>query len=262
MWFKPTRRYLIDGGLPTEALLAYVAVSKYADHCPLFRQSQIYARSGITLDRATLAGWMGKVAFHLAPVVEHLRKELLSSPKLFMDETRCPVLDPGRGRTKTGYLWAIARDERPFGGTAPPGVVFCYAGGRGGKHAQDFLTGFTGVLQVDGYAGYNALTVPERVGGPIRLAYCWAHARRKLKEVHDRDGSPIAAEGRRQIAKFYRIEAEIRGLSAAERLAVRQARTKPLVEAFETWLITVRSRVSGKSRLGEKLSYIARHIDW
>ncbi len=255
------RRHLIEGGLPTEALLAYMGVSKYADHCPLFRQSQIYARSGIHLDRATLAGWMGKMSFHLAPVVDHLLKELKRSDKLFMDETRCPVLDPGRGRTKTGYLWAIARDERPYGGTAPPGVVFCYADGRGGKHAQDFLTGFSGTLQVDGYTGYNALTKPGRKSGPVKLAYCWAHARRKLKEVHDRDGSPIAAEGLKQIAAFYRIETEIRGTRAANRLAVRRARTKPLIQAFEVWLATMRGRISRKSRLGEKLSYIAKHMD-
>ena len=253
--------HLIEGGLPTEAFLAYVGVAKYADHNPLYRQSQIYARSGLHLDRTTLANWMGKMSFHLAPVVDHLAKDLKASPKLFMDETRCPVLDPGRGKTKTGYLWAIARDERPFGGTAPPGVVFCYADGRGGQHAEIFLSGFTGTLQVDGYAGYNRLAKPTRAGGPVKLAYCWAHARRKLKEVHDRDGSPIAAEGLRQIAEFYKIEAEIRGQSATARRAARQDRTKSLMDHFEAWLKTMRSRISTKSRLGEKLAYIARHME-
>ncbi len=257
----PAPVHLIEGGLPTEGTLAQVAVSKYADHCPLFRQAQIYARSGLDLHRSTLAGWMGRISFHLAPVVDHLFKDLKSSSKLFADETRCPVLDPGRGRTKTGYLWAIARDERPFGGTAPPGVVFCYADGRGGKHATEFLTGFGGTLQVDGYTGYNALTKPGRNSGSVKLAYCWAHARRKLKEVHDRDGSPIAGDGLRRIAEFYKIEAEIREKPAAERKAVRQEKTKPLIEAFEIWLKTVRSRISTKSRLGDKLSYIAKHMD-
>ncbi len=256
----PAPAHLIEGGLPTEGTLAHVAVSKYADHCPLFRQSQIYARSGLDLHRSTLAGWMGKASFHLAPVVDHLLLELKISSKLFMDETRCPVLDPGRGKTKTGYLWAIARDERPWGGAAPPGVVFCYADGRGGKHAQAFLAGFCGTLQVDGYTGYNGLTKPERVGGPVTLAYCWAHARRKLKEVHDRDGSPIAAEGLRRIAQFYKIEAEIRGQSAPDRLMARQNQTKPLMDDFEVWLKTQRSRISAKSRLGEKLSYIAKYM--
>lgn len=257
----PAPIHLIEGGLPTEAFVAYVGVCKYADHNPLYRQSQIYARSGLHLDRATLANWMGKMSFHLAPVVDHMFKDLKKSDKLFADETRCPVLDPGRGRTKTGYLWAIARDERSFGGTAPPGVVFCYADGRGGKHATDFLTGFSGTLQVDGYAGYNALSKPAREGGPVKLAYCWAHARRKLKEVHDRDGSPIAAEGLKRIKAFYKVETEIRGQSAEARRAVRQEKTAPLMADFEDWLRTVRARISRKSRLGEKLSYIAKHME-
>ena len=253
--------HLIEGGLPTEGTLAHVSVSKYADHCPLFRQSQIYARSGLNIDRSTLANWMGKVSFHLAPVVDHMFNELKASTKLFADETRCPVLDPGRGKTKTGYLWAVARDERPFGGMAPPGVVFCYAEGRGGKHASAFLTGFSGTLQVDSYTGYNALTKPGRNSSAVKLAYCWAHARRKLKEVHDRDGSPIAKEGLKRISKFYKIEEAIRGQSATERKAVRQEQTKPLIEDFEIWLKTARSRISAKSRLGEKLGYIAKYME-
>jgi transposase len=141
------------------------------------------------------------------------------------------VLDPGLGKTKIGYLWAIARDERPFGGTAPSGVVFCRADGRGGKHASEFLTGFSGTLQADRYTGFSgtlqadrytgfsALTESGRNSGPIKLVYCWAHVRRKLKEVHDRGGSPIAAEGLKRIAKFYKIEEAIRGQSAEQRKA-------------------------------------------
>ncbi len=121
-----------------------------------------------------------------------------------MDETTAPVLDPGRGVTKTGYLWALARDDRAWGGESPPGVAYFYAPGRAGENAETFLTGFDGILQVDGYTGYNRLTKPSRKGGaPIRVAHCWAHARRKLKEVFDRDGSEIAAEGLRRIAEFY-----------------------------------------------------------
>ena len=187
--------------------------------------------------------------------------ELKTLTKLFVDETCCPVLDPRRGKTKTGYLWAIARDERPFGGTAPPGVVFCYADGRGSKHAIVFLTGFSGTLQVDSYTGYNTLTKPSRNSGLVKLAYCWAHARRKLKEVHDRDASPIAKEGLKRIAKFYKIEEAIRGQSAKQRKSARQEQTKPLMEDFEIWLKTQRSRISTKLRLGEKLSYIAKYMD-
>ena len=179
-----------------------------------------------------------------------------------MDETRAPVLDPGRGRTKTGWLWALARDDRAWGGPDPPGVMYFYAPGRGGEHAERFLDGFDGILQVDGYAGYNRLTQPGRKGGaPLRLAYCWSHARRRLREIYDSSGSEIAAEGLRRIAELYAIEAEIRGSTPVRRLTERQARSAPLVLAFGDWLKQQRARVSPKSRLGEKLAYIARHWD-
>ena len=181
----PAPAHLIEGALPTEALIAHVLVSKYADHLPLYRQSQILARSGIDLHRSTLADWVGKASFHLAPVVDCLTTDLKRSTKLFMDETTAPVLDPGRGKTKTGYLWALARDDRRWGGDDPPGVVFHYAGGRGGQHAESFLIGFNGILQVDGYAGYNRLTRASRKGGRSRhrgavLGSCAPQASRSL----------------------------------------------------------------------------------
>jgi len=258
----PARPWLIEGALPTEGTLAQVTVAKYADHCPLYRQAQILARSGIHIDRSTLAGWVGKVAFHLGPVVDHLAEHLKRSTKLFMDETTAPVLDPGRGKTKTGFLWALARDDRRWGGADPPGVVYFYAPDRGGENAERFLKGFDGILQLDGYAGYNRLTRPTRKGGgPITVAHCWSHARRKLREVFDRDGSEIAAEGLRRIAELYRIEAEIRGACPGQRLSARKARTAPMVESFGKWLADAQSRVSAKSRLGEKLGYVHRHWD-
>ncbi|AWD20888.1 IS66 family transposase [Fuscovulum blasticum] len=258
----PAPSHLIMGGLPTEATLAHVLVSKYADHLPLYRQSQILARAGLYLHRAVLADWVGKAAFHLKPIVDRLAEHLKRSSKLFMDETTAPVLDPGRGVTKTGYLWALARDDRPWGGEDPPGVVYFYAPGRAGENAETFLTGFDGILQIDGYTGYNRLTKPSRKGGaPIRVAHCWAHARRKLKEVFDRDGSEIAAEGLRRIAELYAVEADIRGISPGQRLSARQARTAPLVAAFGDWLQAQRRKISAKSRLGEKLAYIHNHWD-
>ncbi len=250
--------HLIEGGLPTEGALAQVLISKYADHLPLYRQSQIYARSGVELDRSTLADWVGKTSFHLIPLVDRLVWHLKQSGHLFMDETRAPVLDPGRGKTKTGYMWALARDERPWAGSDPPGVLFFYAPGRGGRHAEGFLEGFKGKLQVDGYAGYKIVAAP---GKGVLLCYCWAHARRKLFEIHDSHGSVIAAEGLKRIAAMYAIEKEIRGQSADDRLAVRQARTAPLVEDFGVWLRRQRARVSPKSRLGEKLAYIDNQWD-
>ena len=258
----PAPAALIESGLPTEGAIAHVLVSKYADHLPLYRQSQMLARSGVTIDRSTLADWVGVAAFHLRPVVDRLAEHLKASTKLFMDETTAPVLDPGRGRTKTGYLWALARDDRPWGGADPPGVVFYYAPGRGGQNAEKILRGFDGILQLDGYTGYNRLTRPSRKGGePIRVAYCWAHARRKLKEIFDRDGSEIAAEGLRRITEIYKVEGDIRGCAPGQRLSARQARTAPLVIGFGNWLQEQRLRVSAKSRLGEKLAYIHRHWD-
>ncbi|MEO3480774.1 IS66 family transposase [Phaeobacter sp. CAU 1743] len=258
----PAPAHLIEGGLPTEGAIAHVLVAKFSDHLPLYRQSQILARSGIDIHRSTLADWVGTAAFHLGPVVDRLAEHLKGSSKLFMDETTAPVLDPGRGRTKTGYLWALARDDRGWGGDDPPGVVFTYAPGRAGQNAEQILHGFDGTLQLDGYTGYNRLTRPSRKGGaPITVAHCWAHARRKLKEVFDRDGSEIAAEGLRRIAEFYHIEAEIRGMGPGQRLSARQARTAPLVAEFGEWLQSQRCRISSKSRLGEKLTYIHRQWD-
>jgi len=255
----PAPARLIPGGLPTEATVAQVLVSKYADHVPLYRQSQIYARQGIRLDRSVLAGWVGRAAFELRPVYDCLLSHLKRSSKLFMDETPAPVLDPGRRKTKTGYLWALARDDRPWGGDDPPGVAFTYTPGRGGQYAEDILEGFEGILQVDGYAGYNRLI--RRAQAPVTLAYCWAHARRKLHEVARNNSAPIAEEGLKRIAALYRIEADIRGESAGGRLKARQARAVPKIDAFRTWLDQSQSRVLGKSPLGEALRYIAKHWD-
>ncbi|NKL36143.1 IS66 family transposase [Rhizobium sophorae] len=187
--------------------------------------------------------------------------DLKRSTKLFMDETRAPVLDPGSRKTKTGYFWALARDDRPWGGGAPPGVAFTYAPGRGGQHAERILQGFKGVLQVDGYAGYNRLIAPDRAGPDIRLAYCWAHTRRKLVEITRNGSAPIAEEGVSRIGELYRIEAELRGLDADDRLAGRQGRSAPLTADMRTWLTHHRARVACKSPLGEALAYIAKYWD-
>jgi transposase len=211
-------------------------VAKYADHCPLYRQSQILARQGIAIDRATLAFWVGYAAAEIKPLWRLMREELLRSTKLFVDETTAPVLDPGRGRTKTGYFWVLARDDRPWCGRAPPAVVYSYAPGRGGEHAIALLRGYTGVLQTDAYAAYGKLTDPQRVGGPVTLAYCWAHWRRQWFDIAKSPPAPIAAEVLQRIAELYRIEAEIRGQEADERRAVRQQKSKPLIEALRGWL--------------------------
>lgn len=205
---------VIHAGLPTEATIAHVLVSKYADHLPLYRQAQIMSRQGIDLDRSTLADWVGRAAFELRPVFDALIADLKRSTKLFMDETRAPVLDPGSRKTETGYFWALARDDRPWCGSAPPGVAFTYAPGRSGRHAERILQGSTGVLQVDGYAGYNRLIAPDRVGSDIRLAYCWARARRKLVEITRSD-----CRGRRQADKATSIVSKPSCVVSPPRLA-------------------------------------------
>ena len=247
--------------MPTEATVAHVLVSKYADHLPLYRQAQIYSRQGVDLDRSTLADWVGRAAFELRPVHNALMADMKRSTKLFMDETRAPVLDPGARKTKTGYFWALARDDRPWGGTSPPGVVFTYAPGRGGQHADRILQGFGGILQVDGYAGYNRLIAADRIGPDIHLAYCWAHARRKLIEITRTGPAPIAEEGVALIRDLYAIEAEIRGSDPATRLAVRHDRSAPILARLDDWLAHHRTRASAKSPLGEALAYIAKYRD-
>lgn len=249
----PTR--LIEGGLPTEAMIADVVVAKHADHIPLYRQSQILARHGVHIERSTLAQWVGAAASELQPLHDRLVALLKASPKLFCDETRCPVLDPGRGKTKNGFIWAIARDDRPWGGSDPPAVAYSYAPGRGGEHAVKLLDGFHGVLQVDGYAVYKRLAAPSRPGGPVTLAYCWSHLRRQFYEVYIGGNAPIATEALARIKRLYDIEADIRGLAPELRRAIRQERSKPVVEALRPWIEGSLAKVSKGSTLAEALGY-------
>jgi transposase len=250
---------LIEGGLPTEALVADVVVSKYAWHLPLYRQAQMMAAEGIEIDRSTLAHWVGFAAFELMPLYDRLIANLKASTKLFADETRCPVLDPGRGKTKTGYFWALARDDRPWGGADPPAIAYMYAPGRGGAHAERHLAGFSGVLQVDGYVAYKQLTETSREGGPLLLAHCWSHFRRLFYDIAKGGNAPIASEALVRIAALYQIEEEIRGRPADERRAIRQARTKPLVDKLEVWLKVQLSRLSKGSTLAKEIRYGLNH---
>jgi transposase len=247
----PAPARLIEGGLPTEATVAQVLVSKYADHLPLYRQAQIYARQGVNLDRSTLADWVGHAAWHLRPLHERLLVKLRQMPRLFADETTAPVLDPGRGRTKTGQLWAYAADDRPWGGADPPGVAYVYAPDRKAERPIAHLAGFKGILQVDGYAGYSKLA--ER--GDVRLAFCWSHVRRNFYELATPGPGPIASEALKHIAGFYAIEKDIRGRSADERRAVRQQKARPLIDAFEVWLRAKLALISQKGKLAEAIRY-------
>lgn len=252
--------YLLEGSWPTEALLAHIAVAKHSEHMPLNRQALVMARHGVPIDRSVLADWMGRTGALIAPVVERMAVLLKTgSSRLYVDETTAPVLDPGRGKTKTGYLWAMLRDDRGWGGPAPPGVVFHYHPGRGGQYASDILAGFEGTIQVDAYGAYTHLFKPSRPGGkPLKLAYCWAHGRRKIIEAKPKAGSPIVDEALLRIAALYKIEDGIRGKAPDHRRAVRQKMSCPLVNAFFDWLSAQAARVSRKSKLGLALAYMLK----
>jgi transposase len=245
----PAPPRIVEGGLPTEALIAHVLVSKYADHLPLYRQAQIYARQGITLDRSTLADWVGRAAWWLTPLRDHLLANLKRSPRLFADETTAPVLDPGRGRTKTGQLWAYARDDRPWGGADPPAVAYVYAPDRKAERPSEHLAGFTGVLQVDGYAGYNALGRSNQV----QLAYCWSHVRRGFYEIAA--SRPVATEALVRIAQLYAVEQEIRGRSPGDRRAARQELSLPVVTDLRRYLEASLAKASKKGKLADAIRY-------
>ena len=247
----PAPARLIEGGLPTEALVAHVLTAKYADHCPLYRQAQIYARQRVDLDRSTLADWVGRAAFLLRPVHERLLENLKASSKLFADETTLPVLDPGRGRTKTGQLWAYARDDRPWGGRDPPAAVYVYATDRKGARPIEHLAGFRGVLQVDGYGGYRPLA--EK--GEVKLAFCWAHVRRQFYELVAGGPAPIASEMLERIKTLYAIEADIRGLPAEARAARRRLRSQPLLDEMAPWLKARLGTISQKGKLADAIRY-------
>src|SRR5450631_3202235 len=218
----------IAKGLASPGLLAHVLVAKYCDHLPLYRQSQIFARHGVEIDRSTLANWVGGACWWLEPLQARLAAHVFGSTKLFADDTPIPVLDPGRGRTKTGRLWVYAREQRPWSGPEPPAAVYLYAPDRKAERPASHLEGFKGVLHVDGYAGFEQLAI----NSDVVLAACWAHARRKFYEVAEATGSPVAAEALRRIGELYVVEARVRGQSSAHRLVERRSFSKPIVQAL------------------------------
>lgn len=246
----PAPARIVEGGMPTEALIAQVLVAKYADHLPLYRQAQIYARQGVALDRSTLADWVGRAAWYLRPLRDQVLERLRRSERLFADETTAPVLEPGRGRTKTGQLWAYARDDRPWGGKAPPMVAYVYAADRKAERPAAHLDDFAGILQVDGYGAYTALV---RRRQQVRLAFCWAHVRRKFYELTAT--SPVATDVLRRIALLYSIEGDVRGAAAEQRRAVRDIRSRIVVEELHQYLVARNRQVSAKSKLGEAIRY-------
>jgi transposase len=262
---SPAPERLIKGGLPTERLVAHVIDAKYHWHLPLYRQAQMMATRGIHIDRSTLAFWVGYAALELAPVWRRLREKLLHSSKICVDETPAPVLDPGKGRTKTGYFWAISRDDRPWQGPEPPGVVYSYAPGRGAVHGLKLLEGFKGVVHCDGYAAYKTMTNAQRadnLAGDVTLAFCWSHLRRQFVQI-ERTASPapapVAHEALTRIAQLYVIETSLRGRSAEERREGRQKLARPLVEVLKAWFEAQLVNLSGKSDTAGAIRYAMTH---
>jgi len=242
-------------GRATPATLAHLLVSKYCDHLPLYRQAEIYAREGVDLDRSTLCDWVGQAAWLLDPVAAMIRRHVFAAEKIHGDDTTVPVLAPGLGRTRTGRLWVYVRDDRPFAGGAAPAAAYFYSPDRGGEHPAAHLASFTGLLQADGYAGFEALYDPARTKpGPIIEVACWAHCRRKFFDVWETTKSPVAREALDRIAAIYAIEARAQFAPAAERVAHR-AETAPLLAAFFAWAEATVTKLSAKSALAEAFRY-------
>jgi transposase len=241
----------IERGVAGPGLLAHVLVSKYCDHLPLYRQSEIYGREGVELERSTLADWVGGTSRLLEPLVEVLRRHVMAGGKLHADDTPVPVLAPGNGKTKTGRLWTYVRDDRPAGDATPAAVWFAYSPDRKGEHPKQHLSKFIGTLQADGYAGFDQIYE----AGRIQEAACWAHVRRKFYDLHVVHRSPVAAEALERIAALYAIEKEIRGHPAKERREVRNARARPLLESLKQWLEETLGKLSRKSDTAMAVRY-------
>lgn len=254
----------VDRGLPGPSMLAHVITSKYADHVPLYRQTQIYAREGVDLDRSVLARWVGEASKLMDPLVEALFRYVMSTDKLHGDDTPLPVLEPGRGRTRIARFWTYVRDSRPSGDTAPPAVWFSYSPDRKGEHPQRHLAKFRGILQADAFAGFNKLYA----SGAIQEAPCMAHIRRKFFDLVVAHQSPIAIQAVERIRSLYKIEEQIRGRPAEERRQVRNARARPLFESMRRWLEDSRVKLAPKSETAAAIRYalslwdpLSRYLD-
>ena len=241
----------IERGRPGPGLLAHVLVSKYADHLPLYRQSQIFERDGLDLDRSTLSDWVGKSTALLAPLADAIGRHVLAAEAIFADDTPVQMLAPGTGRTQTARLWTYARDERPWNGAAPPAAWYRFSGDRRGQHPKDHLARFRGWMHADGYAGLNDLYR----SGAIHEVACMAHVRRKFVDIHRSQASPIADETIQRIAQLYAVEKEARGSPPERRVELRQAKATPVFDDLEAWLAQQLARVSGKSPLAAAIRY-------
>jgi transposase len=246
----------IEKGRPGPGLLAHVLVNKYADHLPLYRQSQIFEREGIDVDRSTLADWIGKSATLLEPLAKAIQRHVLSGQAIFADDTPVKLLSPGAGKTKTARLWAYVRDERPWASEVPPAAFYRFSRDRKGEQPAEHLKDYTGWMHADGYSGFNELYQSGRVS---EIA-CMAHIRRKFVDVHKAQGSVIAEEAIKRIAALYGIEKEARGQSPEHRASIRQEKAQPLLDELAAWLGDQLPKISGKSELAKAIRYALTRI--
>jgi transposase len=253
----PAPSHPIARGRAGPQLLAEVLFGKYGAHLPLNRQSDIFAGEGVELDTSTMADWVGASVATLMPLRDAIEKHAHAAERLHVDDTPVPVL--AKNQCRTGRLWTHVRDDRPFGGSAAPAAVYYYSPTREGEHAERQLAAYTGIVQADAYSGFNGLFVEGRQPGPIVEAACWAHSRRKFFELARLRKMPIAIEAVQRIDALFAVEREITAKSPAERLAARQARSKPLVDSFETWLREERKKLSAKGPLAKAIDYQFNH---
>jgi len=265
----PAPFHAIARGFAGPSLLAMVLVEKYANHQPLNRQSEQYAREGIELSVSTMADHVGACAAELTPLYELIRTHVFEAERVHGDDTTVPVL--AKMKTRTGRIWTYVRDDQPFGGTAPPAAVYFYSPDRRGEHPERHLAGYAGILQADAYAGFNTVYKPERKPGPIIEAGCWSHARRKFFELADIASmargntkpviSPIAFEAVQKIDAIFMLERSINGLTPRERLTARRSDIAPLVTAFIDWMRTERAKLSRHNDVAKAMDYMLRRID-
>jgi transposase len=255
----PAPSHPIARGRAGPGLLAHVLFGKYGLHLPLSRQSATYAREGVPLDVSTLADWVGASAATLMPLVEAIQDHVFAAERIHADETTVPVLDIGK--TRTGRLWTYVRDDRPFAGADPPAAAYFYSPDRGGVHPEAHLACYAGLMQADAYAGFNRLYEAARKPGSIVEAVCWAHARRKFFDLARLNKAPIAIEAVARTDALFDIEREINGKPPLERQRVRQERSRPRVEALETWLREQYARLSPNSQVAKAIAYSLNRWD-
>ncbi len=254
---EPAPASPIRRGLASARLLSHILVAKFDDHLPLYRQREIFARLGIELPRSTVIGWVGAAIAELRPVAELIERSVLASSRLHCDDTIIPVLEPRLKKAKDGYMWVVVRDDRPHQGTDPPAAIYFYSPDRKGEHPRRYLKDFAGILQADGFPGFNPLYLPDPKTRKVQVkeAACWAHWRRKFYDFHQSTSSPIAKEALDRIGQLYDIERSINGAPLERRRSVRAAQSEPLVAKLKAWLEDQLLRLSGKSDLAKAIRY-------